>query len=162
VVAVSLALLAGAVSARMAREPAGRGADPVALALPLILGITRIGCLLNGCCFGREAQGFGTVFLPGRFGVWADRYPTQPVLMVFDFLLFAWLWMRRTTIPYEGYLTVSFLLWFSFGRLVIDGLRDLPAQFLGMSFQQLAAALTFLCVAVVALKLRTARRPLQG
>ena len=148
------AFLAGGLFARVVHEPLGRGTDPIALVLPLVLGITRIGCLLNGCCFGREAEGFGTLYLPGRFGVWADRYPTQLILMVFDFLLFAWLWKRRTVKPYEGDLTVSFLLWFSLIRLVVDGLRDLPVLFLGLSLHQVFAAVTLLCMAALALIIR--------
>jgi prolipoprotein diacylglyceryltransferase len=38
---------------------------------------TRVGCLLNGCCAGREAQHALTLKLPNSRGVWAHRYPTQ-------------------------------------------------------------------------------------
>lgn len=49
------------------------------LATPVILlgtTIQRIGCLLNGCCYGRETESFLGVYLPDTSGRWADRYPT--------------------------------------------------------------------------------------
>jgi prolipoprotein diacylglyceryltransferase len=113
---------------------------------------------LNGCCFGREADGFGTLYLPGKFGEWASRYPTQPALMVFDLLLFAWLWVRRKSKPFEGYLTISFLFWFSLGRLILDDFRDLPEQAFGLNFQQLASVVTLFCLAVGLLTYLIGRR----
>jgi prolipoprotein diacylglyceryltransferase len=38
---------------------------------------TRVGCLLNGCCAGKEARHSFTLNLPNTRGVWARRYPTQ-------------------------------------------------------------------------------------
>jgi phosphatidylglycerol:prolipoprotein diacylglycerol transferase len=156
------ALLAGAISSRLVREPMARGADSVALVLPLILGIIRIGCLLNGCCFGREAAGFGTAYLPGRFGEWASRYATQPAYMLFDFVLFSWLWLGRKSKPYDGFLTVSFLFWFSLGRLILDEYRELPEQALGMNFQQLASLATLVCMAIMVVILKVFGRSLSA
>lgn len=39
------------------RLPALEIADAMAFTLPLFLGIARLGCMLNGCCFGRIAAG---------------------------------------------------------------------------------------------------------
>lgn len=50
------------------------------LAIFCILGgmaCTRVGCLLNGCCVGKEARHFFTLNLPNTRGIWARRYPTQ-------------------------------------------------------------------------------------
>lgn len=40
---------------------------------------TKIGCLLNGCCAGRPAEGAFALYLPNVRGVWRRRWPTQLV-----------------------------------------------------------------------------------
>jgi phosphatidylglycerol:prolipoprotein diacylglycerol transferase len=55
-------------------------ADVVAPSLALGLGLTRIGCFLNGCCYGRPTQGpFGVVFPPESFvGRVFENTPLHP------------------------------------------------------------------------------------
>jgi phosphatidylglycerol:prolipoprotein diacylglycerol transferase len=138
--AVLGALFLGWVFARRYRTPPGEVLDLVALTLPLILAIYRIGCLLNGCCYGLETDGSLGMYLPaGPNGVWAPRYPTQIMLIAFNLGLFAWLWHYRQTRPLDGNLTLSFLILYSFGRLLIDALRDLPRVWWLFSPHQLAA-----------------------
>ncbi|MFH1524064.1 MAG: prolipoprotein diacylglyceryl transferase family protein, partial [Chloroflexota bacterium] len=120
------ALLSGYIVTRWRKLPTGKAFDVIALALPLGYGIGRVGCLLNGCCYGKVTDSIFSIFLPGRLGVWAPRYPTQIMLVVFNLALFAWLWSLRKTKPFEGSLALAFLLVYSFGRLVIDGFRESP------------------------------------
>ena len=50
--------------------PIGEVADLVALALPAAHAVARIGCFLNGCCFGRPCRpGFGVVYGVPESGV---------------------------------------------------------------------------------------------
>ncbi|KAF0109116.1 MAG: phosphatidylglycerol:prolipoprotein diacylglycerol transferase [Anaerolineaceae bacterium] len=142
--AVLGALLTGWIFARLRKQSAETALDVIALSLPLILGVYRIGCLLNGCCYGVRTDGFWGVFLPGRFGEWANRYPTQIMYMLLDFAIFGFLWWRRAHKPVPGSQTVIFLLLFSAGRLLIDSLRDLPRVFLGMNFHQLVSLVILL------------------
>jgi phosphatidylglycerol---prolipoprotein diacylglyceryl transferase len=120
----------------ISRLPPAKGMDVIALVLPLILAVYRIGCLMNGCCYGRETDGLLGMYLPGDFSEWAYRYPTQIMLMVFDWALFGFLWWRRTRREFEGSQTFAFLLIYSVGRFVIDSFRDLPPVALGLSVHQ--------------------------
>ncbi len=120
-------LFLGFIQSKLYKEAAGKRLDFISSILPLSLGIYRIGCLLNGCCYGEVTNGPLGVYLPDAYGVWAYRYPTQILLMLFDFGLFFWLWQRRRKQSFDGNLTLTFLILFSFGRFLIDGLRDLPS-----------------------------------
>ena len=137
--AVIILLAWGYVQSRINKTPPAPAMDLISTILPLVLGVYRIGCILNGCCYGRITDGPLGVYLPDLYGTWANRYPTQLMLMIFDFVLFAILWQWRQRNPKEGYLTIAFLLAFSTGRLLIDGLRDLPPALGMFSLHQLAS-----------------------
>ena len=106
--------------------PPGEILDVISILLPLILGIYRIGCILNGCCYGLETDGLLGVYLPNVSGHWDNRYPTQLALLVFDFALFTTLWKWRLKKPADGKITLVFLLSFSVFRLLLDSLRAVP------------------------------------
>ena len=156
--AVLGALLTGWIFARIRKQPVGTSLDLISLVLPLILAVYRIGCLLNGCCYGVETDTFAGLFLPGKFGEWAVRYPTQIMLMLFDVVLFGWLWRMWKRKPTPGDLTLTFLVAYSAGRLVIDAFRDLPAVLGPLSFHQLVAFMILAVSMVVALKRQGRKR----
>jgi phosphatidylglycerol---prolipoprotein diacylglyceryl transferase len=54
-----------------------RSWDGVAIIMLVGMAITRIGCLMNGCCSGRETQGPFGLWLPDDRGEWKRRYPSQ-------------------------------------------------------------------------------------
>ncbi|MBN1452986.1 MAG: prolipoprotein diacylglyceryl transferase [Anaerolineales bacterium] len=139
------ALFLGWVFALRRRQQVGPVLDLISLTFPLMLGIYRIGCLLNGCCYGLETNSFLGMYLPGYQNEWAYRYPTQIMLIVFNLGLFTWLWTSRKNKSFEGSLTLSFLFWYSLGRLAIDAFRDLPRVLGPFSPHQLAS-LTILLV----------------
>jgi phosphatidylglycerol:prolipoprotein diacylglycerol transferase len=140
------------------KQPVGLSFDTIALILPLFLGIYRIGCLLNGCCYGLETDSFIAMYLPGNFGEWAYRYPTQIMLMAFNFALFAWLWSRRKKKAFHGSLTLSFLIIYSCGRLVIDAFRDLPRVMGPFSLHQLASIAILLITAYIMFEIKIVQR----
>jgi phosphatidylglycerol:prolipoprotein diacylglycerol transferase len=132
IVSYGVVLAVFAVTAAFARrygDPIIRDLDLAALTLPLMLAFFRIGCLLNGCCYGKETDGFGGVALHPVYGELSRRYPTQLLLIALDLALFTGLWLYRRRNPREGRLAIAFVFWFGLGRLGIDLLRDLPTVF---------------------------------
>lgn len=89
------------------------------LAIPIAVGmaIGRIGCLLRGCCYGKETH------LPWGidFGDHILRHPTQIYEMIFDISMVIYLYIRKQkgvkpgqmySIFLNGYLSFRFLLEF--------------------------------------------------
>lgn len=127
------------VLAKLRKLPIAPALDTIALMLPLILGIYRIGCVLNGCCYGVETNSVIGLYLPNVYGEWATRYPTQLLILAFDFALFALLWQWRLRKPKDGNITLVFLLSFSVFRFLVDGLRELPDSLAGFNLHQLTS-----------------------
>ena len=75
---------------------------------------------------GSPLRDFWGVFLPGRFGEWAQRYPTQVLYMLMDLAIFAVLYWRPEGEPEAGQpgcpLPDPF---FAADALVLDSLREL-------------------------------------
>ena len=105
-----------------------RYADAVAPALALGLAIGRLGCLLNGCCYGAVTDGPLGVNLPDLNGVYLPRYPTQLMEMLVLLALFGLLWgLRRRWPPsFERWAGAGFLLYaiiYPAARFAIEFLR---------------------------------------
>ena len=97
--------------------------DIIAIVLPIFEGIYRIGCLLNGCCYGKETNNFGGLYLPNESGVWAVRYPTQILYIILGFSLFLLLWFIRKKKKFEGEIALIYLFLYGAGRFLIDPMR---------------------------------------
>ena len=101
----------------------------------------RIGCYLNGCCYGIMAP---DNFLLGR------RHPTQlysaVLLVIIFFILIGWQGRKR----FNGEVFLGYCILYPCKRFFIEFLRaDNPRIFLGLTISQLisaAALLTALCV----------------
>jgi phosphatidylglycerol:prolipoprotein diacylglycerol transferase len=138
--AIAGVLAFAALYAWWRRWNAWRLLDVAAPIVALGEAIQRLGCLLNGCCFGRETDGFLGVYLPSVGGRWADRYPTQVLSGVFCLGLAAWLWSRRHRTSFPGELALTYLVVYGAGRVAIDTLRGDERVVLGaLTAHQLAA-----------------------
>ena len=103
-------------------------ADAVSPALALGEAITRIGCFLNGCCFGRPCEGSLCVHYPldsyavdalGNLGI----YPSQLFLSAAMFLFFLLLWrLDRRALP-VGVLFGIYLVGQGIFRYAVDFTR---------------------------------------
>jgi phosphatidylglycerol:prolipoprotein diacylglycerol transferase len=104
------------------------GVDVAAPALALGIGIGRIGCFLNGCCFGRECDlpwavtfaagsGAANVF-PG-----IAIHPTQIYESLAAFAVMAVLLIVDRKKPFDGFLLTLLLILLAVYRLFVDPLR---------------------------------------
>lgn len=97
-------------------------ADVVAPFLALGYGIVRIGCFLNGCCYGKPtAASWGVVF-PGLSAV--SRHPTQLyssglALVVFTAVL--WLFFHRR---FTGQVFLTYLMLYAVSRGLVEIFRE--------------------------------------
>jgi len=104
------------------------GADITAPSLALGIGIGRIGCFLNGCCFGRHCELPWAVTFPGVSGAGAwfpdvPLHPTQLYESAAAFAVMAILLLLDRKRRFPGFLLWTFMLLLSIYRFLIDPLR---------------------------------------
>lgn len=97
----------------------------------VILGqaIGRIGCFLNGCCFGvPTCSDFGIKFPEGSlpYLAYGDAYlhPTQLYEILLDFLGFLILWASRKKITFKGGIFLLYIILYGAIRLVVAQFRS--------------------------------------
>ena len=108
------------------------GVDLAAPALALGIGIGRIGCFLNGCCFGHECTLPWAVTFPPGSGA-ADIFPGTAVhptqiyesLAAFAIVVVLLVVDRRK--PFDGFLLTLLLILLAVSRLFVDPLRYYPS-----------------------------------
>lgn len=103
--------------------------------------IGRIGCLLNGCCFGKETQSFG-IFLPGHehLLIPSQIYSSLALIFIFVFLRFL-----QEKPHKQGAIFLVYLLLYSFKRFFIEFLRgDNPQIYFGLTLFQYLSMIVFL------------------
>jgi len=111
--------------------------------------IGRIGCLLNGCCFGRASE-FGLYFIT------LDQVliPTQLYSSLLLLLIFIYLRFRQDRQHLPGEILCSYLFLYSLKRFFIEFLRnDSPRIFYGLTFFQILCLLVFLLSLAIFVKL---------
>ena len=115
-------------------------ADIAAPSIALGIGIGRIGCFLNGCCFGVVSENYGIKFpslhMPPVYlqqlndGLIAygssctvPVIPTQIFSSLYGFLIFfILLWMKKYK-KYDGFLLLSFFVLYSISRFTVEFFR---------------------------------------
>ena len=142
------AIPVGVLLVRRKKLPLGEVANLSAPCIALGHGLGRIGCFLNGCCFGIPTEGpWGVVFGPGS-SAWdyfggprkvhpANLYEALGELILFASILFAerWRWFRGRQFA---------LYLFAYGalRMVLEGIREgSPAILLGLTGSQIISVL---------------------
>ncbi len=170
-------ILAGVGYTLMRRQPLLKIAD--LLAGPMMIGIAfgRIGCFLNGCCFGVPASGFPGVRFPETSPLWQEYDKlhgggTHPLLhpaqlyetaagVAFFFLLAAYdrKWKKN-----EGETIMLAGLLYPAWRFVIEFFRsdDRPAWFGKLTYSQSLSLLIFAACAAGWWILRNRKAPLTG
>ena len=125
---VVLAIGSSLVYLFLKRQNVWRIADLLSPSFMLGLGITRIGCFLNGCCYGRATDScLGVVFpydsAAGYFNPDTPIYPTQLFSSGAGFLIFLFLLWSEKYKRFDGFTFWAMILLFSLQRIIIDFFR---------------------------------------
>ncbi|HEY8464119.1 MAG TPA: prolipoprotein diacylglyceryl transferase [Bacillota bacterium] len=109
-------------------------ADLAAPFIALGYAIVRVGCLLNGCCYGVQTS------LPWALKCAAEdsmlRHPTQIYSMLGSLILFAVLWRLRNHRQFPGFLFFSYVVLYSLMRFMVEFFREGPKIFPWLSLAQ--------------------------
>ena len=135
----------------------GYFADLVAPAVILAQAIGRVGCLINGCCYGIETSlPWGVVYThPDSFApLGVAIHPTQLYEIVYNLVIFAVLLKLRGHFKPDGSLFLIYLSLYALWRVGIDFLRD-GTPFLFGLYQAQIIAIIVLAIAVPLLAYRT-------
>jgi phosphatidylglycerol---prolipoprotein diacylglyceryl transferase len=129
--------------------------DGAVVVLLVEMVVTRFGCLMNGCCSGRETRGPFGLWLPDHSGEWKRRYPTQLLEAGWSaVILGVGVALYRPADP-AGLLFLGSAAAYGIGRLGLELLRAdadstaLPTR-INLSFSAMLAAVS---IAVFVLKL---------
>ena len=136
-----LGLLTIVAFARVKKIPLLKLLDAIAPGVLLGYSIGRIGCFLNGCCFGVPANNFlGVVFPPnslaGSYFPDAHLYPTQlfsSAAMFLACLALVWTYRHKR---YDGQIFYWGLILYSIYRFLIEFLRYSPIHWLALTPSQ--------------------------
>jgi len=141
--ALVVAVAAGALTARIKGLSFWKVSDLFAPYIALGHGIGRIGCFLNGCCYGRVLEsGIGVVF-PGEAVV---RVPTQIYSSLFLIMLYIVLLFIRERGMFDGCVFSMYVILYSIFRFVIEFFRgDSQVLFLGLTLAQIISLAMLLC-----------------
>jgi phosphatidylglycerol:prolipoprotein diacylglycerol transferase len=167
------AAAAGLVYARAARLPSWEVADVLAVSFSPAVALARMGCFLNGCCYGRPTAGpFGLVAggAPNLVNFGIPSHPTQLYEAAFALALFGWLWHQRSRRRFVGQLAVAFLAAYPLFRFFQEFLRGDPrpawefGSFMVLSFNQIVslAVMGFALLASAVLERRRETLPLSS
>jgi phosphatidylglycerol:prolipoprotein diacylglycerol transferase len=123
----------GLAVARHLRLPMWTVADAVTPSLALGMMFGRIGCFLNGCCYGHPTHlPWGVVFPPDSFAALefgsAAVHPSQLYFSAAGLALFLLLWPLRTRIRTPGVLFWLFIGLFGVTRIPLDMTRAYEAE----------------------------------
>ena len=115
----------------------------------------RIGCFLNGCCYGKSCDLPWAVKFPGLAHA---VHPTQLYEAIYDLVLFFFLSHRRKQPHFEGQISLLYFLLYGIGRYLIEFLREPSWVGLGLTSNQWFS-IALIVSAFVVFKLRHKKVP---
>ncbi len=136
------------ILSRAKKIPYGKISDFIAVHSTLALAIGRIGCFLNGCCYGKECSLPWAVEFKAA-GVLGHRHPTQLyecfMLLIAFFVLLRW-WKHK---KFSGEMTMAMLLSYGIIRFIVEFFRyNTPNQYLFGGPLSLAQYVSILLVTI--------------
>ncbi len=122
-------------------------ADVAAIFVPLGYAFGRIGCFLNGCCYGIPTDGFWGISFRELGG--ASYYPTMLYSSFLGFLLFGFALWYRNKRTFAGEAFIIYMAIYSIGRFLIEFLRTNPKVFGILSVGQFTGLVTIVMAGIL-------------
>lgn len=124
------AILAAVIYMRWKRLPMWKMADILAPSIALGYAFGRIGCLMNGCCYGRACNlPWAITFPPGHETHGKPVHPTEIYDSLLNFIFYgvlAWLFRRK---KFDGQIFAIYLMGYAVLRSFVEYFRgDYPVQ----------------------------------
>jgi phosphatidylglycerol:prolipoprotein diacylglycerol transferase len=124
------ATIAGVIYIRWKKLPLWKTADVLAPSIALGNVFGRIGCLLNGCCYGRACSLSWAIQFPADNPLHPPTTPVHPT-EIYDaldnfilYLLLAWLFRRK---KFDGQIFATYLIGYAIIRTIMEYFRgDYP------------------------------------
>ena len=108
----------------VAETPFGAFWDAASVAILVGLIVTRAGCLMNGCCAGRQTSGPLGMWLPNHRGEWRRRFPTPILEATWGAVLLGAALATRKAMPFPGALFAGVVGAYAAGRLALEFTRE--------------------------------------
>jgi len=145
------ATLAGILYARVKRLPLWKLGDVLAPSIALGSVFGRIGCLMNGCCYGRECSlPWAIHFPPGHQTYPHGVHPTEMYDSLLNLVLYlglAWLYRHK---KFDGEVFAAYLVGYAIFRSIVEMFRgDYPQYYFGWATPAHLVSLGILVVGIV-------------
>ncbi len=146
------------IFSRVRKIPFAYLADVLAPGIILAQAIGRVGCTLNGCCYGVETSAFCAVIYTnpesnGPIGI--PVHPTQIYEIVFNLIVFGVLFKLRGRLKPDGSLFLVYITLYSIWRFGIGFIREGVPFLFPVLHQAQVIALVLLAIAIPILAMRT-------
>lgn len=122
-----LAVLVSLPVLGLARLEFGQYWDAAAVSMLVGLVLTRIGCLLNGCCAGRPTSSRLGLTLPDLSGRWRRRYPTPLLEATWALVILGVALLVRSDAWPPGAFFAALVAAYAAGRLALEPTRAIDA-----------------------------------
>lgn len=123
-------VLAAGLYLRLSRISFFWVADMAMPAALLTQAVGRIGCLLNGCCYGQPTTLPWGISLPLAVDD-VPRHPTPLYELTGDLIVLGILWTVRKRKPFDGFVFSLYLILYSLVRVIVEFWRGDPAEVFG-------------------------------
>lgn len=146
------ALIGGVIFLKYNNLPILSMADLVIPYVALAQAIGRLGCFLNGCCYGRVTHLFLGIRFPHNDN---SLHPTQLYSAVFLFLLFLGLAGIGRRRKFAGQVFILYFIFYGIGRFIVEFFRgDNPIFFAGLTVSQVLSAVAIILASVMYWRIR--------
>jgi phosphatidylglycerol:prolipoprotein diacylglycerol transferase len=141
----------------------GYMADILAPGIILAQAIGRVGCTLNGCCYGLETDIFCAIIYtdPDSFGpIGVPVHPTQIYEIIYNLIVFAVLLTLRGRFRPAGSLFLIYLTFYALWRLGVDFIREGTPFLFGLhEAQVISIVVLIVTITLIALRVRPVKKP---